>query len=58
MGNCEIERVRKVHTVPKRKGEKLARLKHDARQIIFITNFIWKYSQQLRPLGGLFHILI
>ena len=31
MGNCENERVRVVRTIPKRKGEKLARLKHDAR---------------------------
>ena len=42
MGNCGIEHVRVVRTIPKRKGEKLARLKHDARANHFYYQFYLK----------------
>lgn len=47
MGNCENKRVLVVRTMPKRKGEKLARLKHDALANDFCYKFYlyWKFSQ-------------
>ena len=39
MGNCENERERVLRTIPKRKREKLARLKHDARANHFYYQF-------------------
>ena len=42
MGNCEIEHVRVVRTIPKRKGEKLARLKHEERANHFYYQFYLK----------------